>query len=90
MYPKCWDVLNGKAHLVRFGHRDSNYAFRYSDQWLLHQAEHQKVTDDIYYYYNRSVGKICQTVVVSLCKRLFVLHPLPGDDRSLSSREGGQ
>ena len=90
IYPKCWEVLDGKAHLVRFGHRDSNYAFRYSDQWVLHRPEHQKVTDDIYFYYNRSVGKIWQTVVVSLCKRLFIFHALPGDDRSLSSQEGTQ
>ena len=82
MYPKCWLVLNGRARLVRFGHHDSSYAFRYSDLWLLHQQEHQKVTDDIYYYYNRSVGKIVKTVVGSLMKRLFILHALPSDDRT--------
>ena len=81
MYPKCWEVLIGKAHLVRYGHRDSNYAFRYSDQWLLHCTERQKVTDDIYYYYNRTVDKIWKTVFVSLAKRLFVLGAQPGDRR---------
>ena len=85
-YPKCWKVLGGKAHLVRYGNPDTNYAFRYSDHLLLHTEEHQKAADDIYYYYNRSVGKIWKTVFVSLGKRLFVIHAMPSDDRSLQER----
>ncbi len=76
VYPKCWHVLGGKAHLVRFGRNDPDYAFRYSDQWILRSEEHLKLTDDIYFYYNRSVMKIVRTVVFSLGKRLFVLKRL--------------
>ena len=77
IYPKCWRVMGGRAHLVRFGRNDPDYAFRYSDQWILHSEEHQKLTDDIYYYYNRSVFKIFRTAVLALGKRLFVLKRLP-------------
>ena len=86
-YPKCWQVLSGRAHLVRYGNQDTNYAFRYSDQFLLHKEGHQKIADDIYYYYNRSIGKIWRTVFISLLKRLFVIQALPSDDRSLQEKE---
>lgn len=81
IYPKCFQVLIGKAHLVRYGLQDDNYVFRFSDQWLLHQDEHQRQMDDIYFYYNRSVSNIWRTVVLSLVKRLFVLSALPSDRR---------
>jgi hypothetical protein len=76
VYPKCWPVITGRAHLVRYGRGDAVYAFRYSDQWLLHRSEEQKETDDMYFFYNRSVGSILSTVVLSLLKRIFVLTPL--------------
>ena len=82
IYPKCFLVLIGKAHLVRYGLKDNNYVFRFSDQWLLHQDEHQRQMDDIYFYYNRSVANIWRTVVLSLFKRLFVFSALPSDRRS--------
>lgn len=70
VYPKCLDVLRGRAHLVRCGQRDSAYAFRYSDQWLAHQEEEQKTMDDVYFSCNRSVLLILRTVIVSLLKRI--------------------
>jgi len=76
VYPKCWPVITGQAHLVRYGSGDAVYAFRYSDQWILHQSEQQKEADDMYFFYNRSVGNIVRTVVLSLLKRIFVLRPL--------------
>jgi len=88
IYPKCWRVLFGKGHLVRFGRNDFDYAFRYSDQWLLRTMEHLKITDDIYFYYNRSVLKIFRTVIVSLVKRLFVLKRLEKDSGNGSEEEG--
>ena len=75
IYPKCPQVLRGRAHLVRYGRDDENYAFRYSDQWLVRQDEDQKLMDDIYFYHNRSVLKILRTVIVSLLKRMVVRRP---------------
>ena len=70
IYPKCRQVLRGRAHLVRYGQHDENYVFRYSDQWLVHQEEDQKIMDDIYFYYNRSILKILRTVIISLLRRI--------------------
>ena len=81
IYPKCWEVLRGKAHLVRNGHHDENYAFRYSDQWLVHQEEDQKIMDDIYFFYNPSVLKILRIVIISLLKRMIVHHPIKNEVR---------
>ena len=66
----------GRAHLVRYGSSDAVYAFRYSDQWLLPQDEQQKEAGDRYFFYNRTVGNILSTVILSLLKRVFVLSPL--------------
>lgn len=87
IYPKCWKVLAGKAHLVRYGRHDPEYVFRYSDQWVLHQDEHQKIMDDVYYYYNRSILKIWRTVSISLLKRLLILRVPPTEDRSNYGQE---
>lgn len=76
VYPKCWPVITGRAHLVRYGSDDAVYAFRYSDQWLLHQSEQQKETEDMYFFYNRTVGSFLTTVIISLLKRVFVLASL--------------
>lgn len=85
-YPKCWQVLCGRARLIRYGRKNTDYAFRYSDQWLVYREEHQKDVDDMYFYHNRTVAGICRIVFVSLLKRCFVLGALPCDDRSGSSR----
>lgn len=87
VYPKCWLVLAGRANLVRFGRNDREYAFRYSDQWVLHRDEHQKFADDVYFYHNRSIHNILRTVVVSMLKRIVIMQPLPSDDRSLAEQE---
>ena len=73
VYPKCFPVLAGRAHLVRYGQSDQNYAFRYSDMWPLHQDEERKEMDDIYFYYHRTVENIVKVVFRSLVKRLFML-----------------
>ena len=80
IYPKCLQVLRGRAHLVRYGQHDENYVFRYSDQWLIHQEEDQKIMDDIYFYYNRSVLKILSVVIISLLRRI-VTHQENGGMR---------
>ena len=89
-YPKCWEVLFGKAHLVRFGPKDPSFAFRYSDQWLIRTQEHLKIADDVYYCHNRNISRIFATVFRSLLKRLFVFAALPSDDRSLTETEGAE
>ena len=75
VYPKCFRVLWGGGHLVRYGQGDRNYAFRYSDMWMLHQDRHLQELDDIYFYYRRSASLIVKVALVSLFKRLFVLTP---------------
>ena len=90
IYPKCWPVITGRAHLVRYGSSDAVYAFRYSDQWLLPQDEQQKDAGDRYFFYNRSVGNILSTVILSLLKRLFVLSPLVPLDGSDAAGKSGK
>ena len=75
VYPKCFRVLWGGGHLVRWGQGDRNYAFRYSDMWMLHQDRHLQELDDIYFYYRRSASLIVKVALLSLFKRLFVLRP---------------
>ena len=75
VYPKCFRVLWGGGHLVRCGEGDTDYAFRYSDMWMLHQDRHLQELDDIYFYYRRSASLIVKVAMVSLFKRLFVLTP---------------
>lgn len=79
IYPICWQVLKGKANLVRAGQYDENYAFRYSDMWLVHQEEDQKVMDDIFFYHNRSVMMILRVVIISLLKRAIMNHPIEAE-----------
>ena len=75
IYPKCWLVLFGMARLVRRGLDDTSYVFRYADMWPLHQDEHLKEMDDIYFCYHQTHLNILRTVVHSLLKRFFMLAP---------------
>ena len=90
VYPKCWPVITGRAHLVRYGSSDPVYAFRFSDQWLLHRTEALRNMDDMYFYYNRSVFNILSTVVNSLLKRVFVLSPIVSSFELAPGGENGK
>ncbi|MBO4648322.1 MAG: hypothetical protein J5806_09220 [Lentisphaeria bacterium] len=75
IYPDCCLVFFGMAHLVRRGTNDSSYAFRYADMWPLHQDEHLKELDDIYFCYHQTYLNVLRTVAYSLLKRFFMLSP---------------
>ena len=77
IYPKCWRVVFGKAKLVRMGVDNTDYAFRYSDQWLKYQNDHQKNLGDICFYNHRSVRLMISVIVASLFKRLFIISEEP-------------
>ena len=77
IYPKCWGVLFGRTRLVRIGMDNTDYAFRYSDQWLKYQSDHQRDLADICFYNHRSVRLMTSVVVASLFKRLFAISEAP-------------
>lgn len=88
IYPRCWHVLHGRAHLVRLGQNDQDYVFRYSDMWPLRQDEAQKELDDIYFYYHRTAGNIARVAVMSLLKRFFMLSSPDRPPAENAAKEG--
>lgn len=72
IYPSCVRVFIGRASLVRIGLGDSNYAFRYSDQWLQPYGEHKKELGDIYFHQHRTVRLMLGVVARSLLLRFFL------------------
>ena len=87
-YPKYWQVLSGRAQLVRYGKGNQEYVFRYSDLWPLHTEEEQKHLDDLYFYYHRTALRIAAVVFGSLLKRLFATPDQIGNRRPRGPRTG--
>lgn len=80
IYPNCWLAAIGRKHLIRMGADDNGYAFRYSDQWVKYQSDHQKELADVYFYSHRNVRDMIEVVTNSLLKRFFILsYPKPED-----------
>ena len=77
VYPKCWGVVFGKTRLVRVGIDNTDYAFRYSDQWLKHQSDHQRDLADVCFFNHRSVRVMFAVVATSLLKRLVTISETP-------------
>ena len=73
IYPQCWKVLAWKANLVRIGDKDPEYAFRFSDKYLLPSTKASRAQGDIYYLQHRTIGMMIGIVLRSLLKRLFQL-----------------
>ena len=73
VYPRCFLVLIGHAHLVRYGKGDMHYVFRFSDMLLLHRSEERKEIDDLYFYHHRTLRAMLAVVLGSLFKRTIIL-----------------
>ena len=73
IYPVLPRVITGHANLVRNGVRDVNYAFRFSDQWLVVPDEHYRDLADLYYSTHRSTRAILAVVIGTLFKRMCTL-----------------
>jgi len=72
VYPKCPQVLSGRAQLVRLGISDRACAFHFADAHLLLRDQHLREMADVYYFHHKSVRLMLAVVVLSLVKRLFV------------------
>ena len=82
VYPKLWGVLVWKTNLVRVGANDPDYAFRFSDRYMLPFDEKTREKEDIFYQQHRTVGLMLGVVCRSLLKRLFQLSEPPIEETS--------
>ena len=74
-YPKYWKVIFGRTQLVRFGSRQDDYVFRYSDLWWpADKSKYEKNMGDVFYYHHRSFSLMVQVAVVSQLKLLLSIH----------------
>ena len=74
-YPKYWKVIFGRTQLVRFGSRQDDYVFRYSDLWWpADKSKYEKNMGDVFYYHHRSFFLMVQVAVVSQLKLLLSIH----------------
>ena len=64
---------------MRIGNDNTDYAFRYSDQWLKYQTDHQRDLADVCFYNHRSVRIMFAVVATSLLKRLFAISETPSE-----------
>ena len=81
-YLKFWKVVAGRAQLVRFGSRQNDYVFRYSDLWWpIWKSEFQKNLGDMYYYRHRSFTRLAAVAVWSQLKRMLTRkNPFPEEE----------
>ena len=74
-YPKYWKVAFGHTQLVRFGSRQDDYVFRYSDLWWpADKSKYEKNMGDVFYYHHRSFALMVQVAVVSQLKLLLSIR----------------
>lgn len=83
-YWKYWKVTAGRAQLVRFGKKQDEYVFRFSDLWWpMHSSKSEKDLDDVYFYHHRNLFWVIAVVFAGQLKRMLVLtdplKPHPSD-----------